>query len=202
MELGKTLKKYTPIFEIQTLNSYHLGIAGLTKWNKNEKEELLPFYLKKPQAQRQLEEKLKNVKISTMTLEDINQISNTLNTEFDDFWNIATLKNEILSENSHYLIATIDQTIIGFAGIKVLLDEANIMNIVIKKDFRNQGVGSLLLENLINLSKKQKLTSITLEVMEENYPAIHLYKKFNFIQKGLRKKYYQEKNGLIMSKKL
>lgn len=48
------------------LNSYSLGIAGLNIYNANsskiadlEAEELLPLYLKKPQAQRQLEEKLR-----------------------------------------------------------------------------------------------------------------------------------------------
>lgn len=45
------------------LDSYYLGLAGLDKYKKNKniiKKELLPLYLKKPQAQRQLEEKLKN----------------------------------------------------------------------------------------------------------------------------------------------
>ena len=71
---------------------------------------------------------------------------------------------------------------------------------VVRKDFRNQGIGGLLLKNLIDLSKKQNLTSVTLEVMEENYPAIHLYKNLGFEQIGLRKNYYKDKNGLIMRK--
>ena len=81
-----------------------------------------------------------------------------------------------------------------------MLDEADIMNIVVRKDFRNQGIGNILLQNLIDLSKKQQITSISLEVMEENYPAIHLYKNFGFVAVGIRKKYYQDKNGIIMKK--
>ena len=45
------------------LDFYFLGLAGLDKYKENKniiKKELLPLYLKKPQAQRQLEEKLKN----------------------------------------------------------------------------------------------------------------------------------------------
>lgn len=44
------------------LNVEALGIAGYKKFIKNNNvgEDILPLYLKKPQAQRQLEEKLKN----------------------------------------------------------------------------------------------------------------------------------------------
>ncbi len=46
------------------LNSYNLGICGYEKYinNENSNEEILPLYLKKPQAQKLLEEKLKGIK--------------------------------------------------------------------------------------------------------------------------------------------
>ena len=44
--------------EFNHLNSYSLGLAGLEKYNSGiELDEVLPLYLKKPLAQRQLEEK-------------------------------------------------------------------------------------------------------------------------------------------------
>ena len=79
-----------------------------------------------------------------------------------------------------------------------MLEEADIMNIVVKKNFRNQGIGYQLLKSLIQLTKEKNLHTLTLEVMEENYPAIHLYKNFAFKQIGIRKNYYQNKNALIM----
>lgn len=182
------------------LNSYYLGLAGYDKFKKNALEEVLPSYLKKPQAQRQLEEKSKNVAISSMTQEDLKQLANLPFSAFDDFWTYSILQDELNSENSHYLVAkSLNGEIIGFAGIKLLVDKADIMNIAVKKSFRNQGIGSLLLKNLIQLSQEKKVTSISLEVMEENYPAIHLYKKFGFKQVGIRKNYYQGKDGLLMS---
>lgn len=45
---------------LNCLNSYSLGLAGLAKFQINDFDEILPLYLKKPQAQRQLEEKLKD----------------------------------------------------------------------------------------------------------------------------------------------
>lgn len=187
--------------ENNLLNSYYLGLAGLNKWKENKLDDVLPLYLKKPQAQRNLEETSKNIEIAPMTLEDLSQISDTLTSDFDEFWSDSILKEELNAENSNYIVAKLNQKIIGFAGIKILVDEADIMNIVVKKDSRNQGIGSLLLEKLITLAQKSNLASITLEVMEENYSAIHLYRKFGFKQTGLRKNYYQNKNGLIMTKK-
>lgn len=184
------------------LSSYSLALAGLHKFKENQLDDILPLYLKKPQAQRQLEQKSKNVKITSMTLDDSNQISNVFSTNFDSFWDYYNLKNELTCDNSHYLVAKNDKKVIGFIGIKHILDEADIMNIVVRKDFRNQGIGTLLLENIITLCKELNLTYLNLEVNEENYSAIHLYKKFGFEKVGIRKKYYKNKDGLIMKKKL
>ena len=75
------------------------------------------------------------------------------------------------------------------------------MNIVVKKDFRNNGIGSLLLDYLISYSKSINLKTITLEVNEINIPAIKLYEKFDFEKLGIRKKYYNgENDAIIMSK--
>ena len=133
-----------------------------------------------------------------MTFQDLNQISDILLTDFDEFWNYTILEDELKANNSSYLVAKLNNEIVGFAGIKMIAEEANIMNIVVKKNYRNKGIASILLQNLMHLEKEKKATSITLEVMEENYPAIHLYKKFCFKQVGMRKNYYQDKNGLIM----
>ena len=99
--------------------------------------------------------------------------------EFDDFWNMNMLKEEILSPTSYYIIAKYDDDIVGFAGINLVLDEAHIANIVTKKDMRNLKIGSSLLEALINEAYKNA-KSITLEVNEKNMPAIHLYEKYKF----------------------
>ena len=143
-----------------------------------------------------------NIKITPMTLTDVNTIKNNLISDFDNFWTYQILKEELESENSSYLIARMNDEIIGFAGIKVVLDEADIMNIVIKKNYRNQGIGTLLLKNLISLAKSLNSNSLSLEVSEKNLPAIHLYQKFGFESLGVRKNYYQDKNGIIMTKKL
>lgn len=133
------------------------------------------------------------IKISTMMLNDLEQIKENLQTDFDDFWNFEIFKEELANTNSMYLVLKYENEIVSFGGIKIILDEADIMNIVTKKDKRNQGFAKFLLNKLITIAKEQNCKTITLEVNENNLPAIKLYKDFKFKEIGKRKNYY--KNG-------
>lgn len=143
-----------------------------------------------------------NIEIEVMTLDDLEIIKDILASDFDEFWNYNVFKSELQSENSQYLVAKLNNEIIGFAGIKIIIDEADIMNIVTKKAYRNQGIGTLLLNEIISLCQKLNLNSISLEVNEINKSAIHLYKNFGFEKVGNRKNYYNNSNAILMTKGL
>ena len=135
--------------------------------------------------------------INEMSFQDLDSMD--LNS-FDDFWNYNILREEILNTSSFCIVAKSENDIVGFAGLKFLLDEAHLANIVTRKDKRNLGIGTKMLDTLM---KKANSTStlITLEVNENNSPAIHLYEKFGFEKLGTRKKYYKnEFDAYIMTK--
>ena len=136
--------------------------------------------------------------ISEMNLQDLENIKDCLLSDFDDFWSYNILKQELENGKSKYFVAKQENEIVGFAGIMLIIDEVNIMNIVVKKDKRNLGIGSSLLEEIIGYSKVHNATSITLEVNEKNIPAIKLYEKYGFKQVGLRKKYYNNEDNAIL----
>ena len=140
------------------------------------------------------------IQINEMKLEDLDCIKNILLTDFDDFWNYDIFKTELESKNSKYIIAKMGNEIVGFAGVKVVLEQADIMNIVTKKNCRNKGIGSLLLKSLIDICKDLNVSSIMLEVDENNLSAIHLYKNFGFEILNTRKNYYGMNSALIMRK--
>lgn len=143
------------------------------------------------------------IDIKEMTLQDFNEISNELISDFDDFWTGNCLKQELDCDNSYFLVARVGKKIVGFAGFKKILDEADIMNIVVHKDFRGRGVGSKLLENLIVYAKDNNLKILNLEVNEKNLYAIRLYNKFGFNNVGTRKNYYDSQcSAIIMNKQL
>lgn len=136
--------------------------------------------------------------ISEMNLQDLEEIKDCLLTDFDDFWSYNILKQELENGKSKYFVAKQENEIVGFAGILLIIDQVNIMNIAVKKDKRNFGIGSSLLEEIIRYSKIHNATSITLEVNEKNIPAIKLYKKYGFKQVGLRRKYYNNEDNAIL----
>ena len=142
---------------------------------------------------------MEKFKIEMMSLNDLETIKDILQTEFDEFWTYEILQQELLSNNSKYIVAkSLDNIIVGFAGIKIILDTAEFMNIVTKKSFRENGIGKLMLEYLINMCKNEKIKTLNLEVNSQNTIAINLYKKYNFKEVGLRKKYYNNTYDAIL----
>lgn len=143
-----------------------------------------------------------NLNFSNMNMSDLEEIKDILVSDFDDFWTYSILKDELNCSSSHYIVAKLNNEIVGFGGIKVVLDSADIMNIVVKKNFRNLGIGTSILNEIVALCLSLNLSSITLEVRKDNEYAISLYKNFGFETLGVRKKYYNGVDGFIMEKKI
>lgn len=87
-----------------------------------------------------------------------------------------------------------DNKIIGYIYYSDIYDRAEINQIEIEISHRNCGKGFKLLNKMIELVDK----SISLEVREDNIPAIKLYEKCGFRAQAIRKNYYQEKDGILM----
>lgn len=141
---------------------------------------------------------MNDIEVSEMTLSDLEEIKHTLSENFDDLWSYSVFKSELSSIHSKYIVIKQHGNIIGFAGMQIILDEGNIMNIVTKTENRKLGIASLMLKELLQIAKKYKLKLINLEVNEHNLAAIHLYNKFGFKQVGLRKKYYNHTDDAIL----
>lgn len=138
------------------------------------------------------------VVISNMQIQDLDLIANNLEKDFDDFWNYNVFKTELTNGNSKYLVAKINDEVVGFAGFIPVLDEADISNIVVNKNFRNQKIGSQLLEELLKLAASMNIKTINLEVRKSNIPAIRLYEKYGFQVCGTRKNYYDNVEDAIL----
>ena len=139
------------------------------------------------------------ITIEKMTLEHLKQIEENIEEEFDKFWNKEVLKNELDNPASSYIVALDEnKNVVGYAGIWQPLEEAHITNIVTKKDKRQNKIGTKMIEKLIDMAKKRKLSDITLEVNINNLQEINLYKKYQFKEVGLRKKYYNNIDDAII----
>lgn len=121
--------------------------------------------------------------------------------QYDKFWNMNILKDEVNNSNSQYYAILKDDEILAFGGLWFNIDEAHVMNIAVREDNRQKGLGTKLLQFLVELAKKKEKKCITLEVREDNKPAIKLYEKLNFEIVGKRRRYYDNSvDAIIMTK--
>lgn len=93
------------------------------------------------------------------------------------------------------------EKIIGFAGFWMMADEAHIISLAVRKEYRRRGFGEFLLLELMEESFKRHAVTLTLEVRVSNYEAQRLYIKNGFSEKGIRKAYYTDnrEDALIMT---
>jgi [ribosomal protein S18]-alanine N-acetyltransferase len=90
----------------------------------------------------------------------------------------------------------------GYVGIWLLLPEIHITNITVAPECRFQGLGSRMMEYVMNLTYELRVKQVTLEVRHNNMSALALYRKFGFEVRGMRKNYYtaEKAHALIMSR--
>ena len=110
-------------------------------------------------------------------------------------WSEESFEKEIMENRmAFYIIAEIDDRMVGYAGLWCIVDEGHITNVAVHPDFRRKGIGEAMLSVMLDHTVKNGILSHTLEVRASNAPAISLYSKFGFEPAGIRKNYYED-NG-------
>lgn len=133
-----------------------------------------------------------DVDIVPMELCHIDSVVKISEESFPVSWSKESYINEVKNPLAHYLVAILNNKIVGFIGVWIVIGEANITNIAVSKDFRGHSIANLLMNTALNLCKKNNVIDINLEVRASNIKAQNLYKKFGFIEEGIRKKYYED----------
>ena len=105
------------------------------------------------------------LQINPMTKEDLLEIKDILLSDFDSFWSYSIWESELSNPNSVYLVAKIQEEIVGLGGYWKAVDDIHLTNIITKKSKRHQGIATKLLANLIELAKLENFLSLTLEVI-------------------------------------
>ncbi len=136
--------------------------------------------------------------IREMSLNDLNEINGIGNQIKDNF-----VKNYNLEEykNIEWLKVYVYEEsfkVLGFIVIAKNYENIDIYAIAVENDSKKKGIGSKLLEFIIN---NEDYETITLEVRSKNIAAVNLYTKYNFETINNRKKYYDNDDALVMQYK-
>ena len=105
-------------------------------------------------------------------------------------------KNFLDSLNAGHLgfILEKEGQIAAWAVVMTVLDEAELLIIGVRPDMQRQGLGSKLLSFVLR-ELRGRTVLMNLEVRAGNLPAIGLFKRFGFLQTGIRRGYYPGENG-------
>jgi [ribosomal protein S18]-alanine N-acetyltransferase len=85
---------------------------------------------------------------------------------------------------------------VGFALARVIVDEAELLLLAVKKANQGKGVGQMLLDQFIADAKRRGAQHLHLEVREGNR-AVALYKRVGFREIGRRRNYYGGRGGQL-----
>ena len=140
--------------------------------------------------------------IIPMTADHLDQVAEIEQICFSDPWSRRMLSEHLENECAATLVAiTPDGTILGYAGLLVVLDEGYITNVAVRPEYRRQGIAGELLRVFHRFAEGNKMAFLTLEVRDSNASARALYAKHGFKEVGVRKNYYDhpKEDAIIMT---
>jgi [ribosomal protein S18]-alanine N-acetyltransferase len=140
--------------------------------------------------------------VREMTLADIPAVHRIEKASFPTPWPVYAFRQELESNRlARYLVASVDEELVAYAGVWLLVDEAHVTTFAVMPDWRERGIGARLLMAVLRLAEDIGASVATLEVRLSNVPARRLYEKFGFRPVGIRPRYYSDngEDALIMT---
>lgn len=129
------------------------------------------------------------IKIEPLKLEDYHKCSNIWNMKTQPL--TETWREEIASGNRLVFIYKINGEFIGEGALVFNTGDADytipnkriyVSRMIVKKEYRNRGIGSTILAFLIEKAKEMGCSEMTIGVDKDNENALYLYRKFGFTE--------------------
>lgn len=120
---------------------------------------------------------------------------------FPDPWSESMLRAELDNELSSWFVLEQKGRVLGYVATMDICGEVHVTNVAVVPEYRRRGCARLLLSHAVSAAREGKALCLTLEVRENNAPAIALYHTFGFQPVGLRPRYYHdpEEGALLMT---
>lgn len=121
----------------------------------------------------------------------------------DEPWSFQMLVSSFESETFYGVLAEDGDEVVGYGGITVTYDTADIANVAVTEAFRHSGVGSAVLAELLSVARSHGAQKVFLEVRVSNAAAMSLYLKNGFKGVYARTRYYSNgEDCIVMAKEL
>lgn len=129
-----------------------------------------------------------------MSAADIPAVASLEKTVFGaEAWSPGMLSEELagVSATRYYLVAEDAGQFVGYAGLLIAGDQADVVTLAVAAGRWGEGIGTALLDGLIGETARRGCTELFLEVRVDNERAKRLYRRHGFVGIGLRPGYYQ-----------
>ena len=143
--------------------------------------------------------------IRKMDLKDLETVVNLEKELFSDPWSDKSFRHELMKNRlAHYYVLEKNGAVIGYFGFIIVIDECQIYNIAVAKEFQGKSYGKKMIKFIIDFCKEEDVKWIILEVREYNFPALALYMKYGFKKAARIEGYYRHplEDGILMKLEL
>ena len=139
-----------------------------------------------------------------LSVQDIDEIMGIEVEAYPEPWTEGMFREEARSYRSHFYVMKRGEHMIGYGGFWMVLDEAHVTSVTVRKESRGQGYGRRLMVFLLEAAIDAGARMATLEVRVSNTRARELYVSMGFRPVGLRKNYYPKtgEDSIVMLKDL
>jgi [ribosomal protein S18]-alanine N-acetyltransferase len=135
-----------------------------------------------------------NLSLRPMQTDDLDAIMQIEPTIYTHPWTRGNFSDSLNSGYSAWVLE-LDDKMIGYALMMMVMDEAHLLNLSIAKPQQKQGLGHYLLEHMLKIAKNHKAANMFLEVRPSNISAIALYENMGFCEMAVRRGYYPAVKG-------
>ncbi|MHB1419517.1 MAG: ribosomal protein S18-alanine N-acetyltransferase [Bacillota bacterium] len=140
-------------------------------------------------------------RVVPMQVEHLEGVMAIEKVSFPTPWSRNSFMGE-LQENdfARYYVCLVNQEVVAYAGMWIIMDEAHITNIAVQPKYRGKHLGRVMLLTLMREAIAFGTDKITLEVRPSNTVARELYRSIGFVPAGIRKGYYTDtrEDAIIM----
>lgn len=115
---------------------------------------------------------------------------------FGEAWTLPQLAGVMMMPGTWLTIARVDAAAMGFALVRSVLDECELLLLAVHPSWRGRGLGQELLVDSLKTARRRGIRSMNLEVRSSN-TAIKLYEKIGFEYVHRRPGYYRGSDGQL-----
>lgn len=145
-----------------------------------------------------------NIDILPMSETTVGAVSEMEQKQFSTPWSYDSLKKTLQSDSVFYYVALLENRVVGYIGVSISYDSADITTFCVSSACRRNGIGTRLLDHVIAQCMEKMIKNIFLEVRESNQTARKFYEKSGFVFLSRRRNYYKQptEDALVLQKEI